>query len=89
MTRSKDIVKELRPNTSNVTISYGDKSSSNVLDLGKVVITPGMLFKTIVYNLLFVRQLATVGFAIYFDVDFCGRHVEQDSKSCLHWACGE
>jgi hypothetical protein len=54
MTGSKDIVKELRPNTSNVTISYGDKSSSNVLDLDKVVITSDMslvnvmLVKTIV-----------------------------------------
>jgi hypothetical protein len=40
MTRSKNIAKELRPNTSNVRVSYGDKSSSKVLVFGKVVITP-------------------------------------------------
>jgi hypothetical protein len=76
MTRSKNIVKELRPNTSNVTVSYGDKSSSKVLGFGKVVITPNvslvsvMLVETIGYNLLFVHQLATMGYATYFDVDF-------------------
>jgi hypothetical protein len=58
-------VKELRPNTSNVTVSYGDKSSSKVLGFGKVVITPDvslvnvMLIETIGYNLLSVSQLAT------------------------------
>jgi hypothetical protein len=54
MTRSKNIVKELRPNTSNVTFSYSDKSSSKVLGFGMVVITSDvslvnvMLVKTIV-----------------------------------------
>jgi hypothetical protein len=76
MTESKNIVEELRPNTSNVTVSYGDKSSSKVLGFGKVVITPDvslvnvMLVKTIGYNLLSIRQLATMGYATYFDVDF-------------------
>jgi hypothetical protein len=75
MTRSKNIVEDLRPNTSNVTVSYGDKSSSKVLGFGRVVITPDvslvnvMLVKTIGYNLLSIRQLATMGYATYFDVD--------------------
>jgi hypothetical protein len=65
MTRSKNIVEELRPNTSNVTVSYGDKSSSKVLGFGKVVITPDvslvnvMFVETIGYNLVSVRPLAT------------------------------
>jgi hypothetical protein len=76
MTGSKNIVEELRPNTSNVTVSYGDKSSSKVLGFCKVVITPDvslvnvMLVETIGYNLISVRQLATMGYATYFDVDF-------------------
>jgi hypothetical protein len=76
MTRSKNIVKYLRPNTLNVTLSYGDKSSSKVLGFSKVIITPDvslvnvMLVETIGYNLLSVRQLSTMGFATYFDVDF-------------------
>jgi hypothetical protein len=67
MTGSKNIVEDLKPNTSNVTVSYGDKSSSKVLGFGKVVITPDvslvnvMLVKTIGYNLLSVHQLATMG----------------------------
>jgi hypothetical protein len=75
MTGSKNIVEDLRPNTSNVTVSYGDKLSSKVLSFGKVVITPDvslvnvMLVETIGYNLLSVRQLATMGYATYFDVD--------------------
>jgi hypothetical protein len=46
------------------------------LGFGKVVIAPDMslvnvmLVETIVYNLLSVRQLATMGFSTYFDVDF-------------------
>jgi hypothetical protein len=76
MTGSKNIVEELRPNTSNVMVSYGDKSSSKVLGFSKVVITPDvslvnfMLVETIGYNLLSVRQLATMGYVTYFDVDF-------------------
>jgi hypothetical protein len=64
MTRSKNIVEELRPNTSNVTVSYGDKSSSKVFGFGKVVITPDvslvnvMIVKTIGYNLVSVHPLA-------------------------------
>jgi hypothetical protein len=76
MTRSKNIVEELRPNTSNVMVSYGDKSSSKVLDFGKVVITPDvslvnvMPIETIGYNLLSIHQLASMGYATYFDIDF-------------------
>jgi hypothetical protein len=55
MTGSKDIVEDIKPNTSNITVSYGDKSSSKVLGFGKVVITPDvslvnvMLVETIYY----------------------------------------
>jgi hypothetical protein len=76
MTRSKNIMKELRPNTSNVTITYGNKSSFKVLGFSKVVINTDvslvnvMLVETIGYNLLSIRKLATMGNATYFDVDF-------------------
>jgi hypothetical protein len=75
MTRSKKYCGRSKANTSNVTVSYGDKSSSKLLGFGKVVITPDvslvnvMLVETIGYDLLSVRQLATMGYATYFDVD--------------------
>jgi hypothetical protein len=76
MTGSKYIVMEIRPNTSNVTISYGDKSSSKVLGFGKVVVTPDMslvnviLVETIGYSSLFIPHLSTMGFTTFFDADF-------------------
>ena len=75
MTGSKDIVVNLRPNSSNTTVSYGDKTRSKVMGLGKVVVTPDvslvnvMLVETLGYNLLSVRQLAIMGIATFFDVD--------------------
>ena len=75
MTRSKDIVVEMSPNTSNTTVSYGDKTRSKVMGLGKVVVTPDvslvnvMLVETLGYNLLSVRQLGFMGLATFFDVD--------------------
>ena len=75
MTGSKELVTELRPNTSNASVSCGDNSSSKVLGFGKVVITPDlslvnvMLVETLGYNLLSVHQLATLGFSSFFDID--------------------
>ena len=54
MTGSKSIMTELRPNIANTMVSYGDKTSSQVLGFGKVVVTPDvslvdfMLVKTLV-----------------------------------------
>jgi hypothetical protein len=65
----------MQPNSLNASVSYGDKSSSKVLGLGKVVITPDlllvnvMLVETLGYNLLSVYQLATLGFSTFFDID--------------------
>ena len=58
MTGSKSIMTELRPNTNQATITYGDKSRSEVTGLGKVVVAPNvtlvnvMLVETLGYNLL-------------------------------------
>ena len=74
MTGSRSLMMELRPNHLNTTVSYGDKSKSKVLGLGKVVVTPDvslvnvMLVETLGYNLLSVHALATMGFGTYFDV---------------------
>ena len=69
MTGSKNIITEMRPNVDQITVSYGDKSKSKVLSLGKVVVAPDislvdvMLVETLGYNLLSVRQLGKMGFA--------------------------
>ena len=74
MTGSRSLMTELRPNHLTQTVSYGDKSKSKVLGLGKVVVTPDvflvnvMLVETLGYNLLSVHALATMGFGTYFDV---------------------
>jgi hypothetical protein len=66
----------MRPNLSNASVSYGDKSSSKVLGFGKVIVTLNvslvnvMLVDTLGYNLLSIRLLATLGFATFFDIDF-------------------
>ena len=58
-----------------ITVSYGDKSKSQVLGLGKVVVTPNislvdvMLVETLGYNLLSVRALGKMGFAVFIDND--------------------
>ena len=68
MTGSRELMSALRPNTTNVSVSYGDKSQSKVLGLGKVVVTKDvtlvnvMLVETLGYNLLSVSQLAIIGF---------------------------
>jgi transposase InsO family protein len=74
MTGSKEFLSDVHPHPRNVCITYGDGSSSKVLGLGKVVVTPDvsivdiMLVKTLSYNLLSVSQLADMGFGTYFDV---------------------
>ena len=61
MTGSKNIVTEMKPNINQITVSYGDRSKSKVLGLGKVVVAPDislmdvMLVETLGYNLLSVR----------------------------------
>src|SRR4051812_28508875 len=73
MTGSKDIIMEMRPNHDNIIVSYGDKSKSQVLGLGKVVVAHDislvdvMLVETLGYNLLYVRALGKMGFAIFVD----------------------
>ena len=64
MTGSKEIITEMRPNLDHITVSYGDKSKSEVLGLGKVVVAHNislvdvMLVETLGYNLLSVRALS-------------------------------
>ena len=71
MTGSKSLVTEMRPNLDQVTVTYGDKSKSKVLGLGKVIVTPDvklvnvMLVETLGYNLLSVRALTKMGFAVF------------------------
>jgi hypothetical protein len=73
MTGSKNILTDLRPNLTNITVTYGDKSQSRVLGLGKCVVAPDvslvdvMLVETLGYNLLSVRALNAMGFAVFID----------------------
>src|SRR3954470_10074013 len=75
MTGSKEIITEMHPNHDNITVSYGDKSKSQVLGLGKVVVAHNislvdvMLVETLGYNLLSVRALGKMGFAIFINDD--------------------
>jgi len=75
MTGSKNIITEMRPNVNHVTVSFGDNSKSQVLGLGKVVVAPDislvdvLLVETLGYNLLSVRALGKMGFAVFFDYD--------------------
>ena len=76
MTGSKDLVVDVHPIPSTPThVQFGDASTSKVLGLGKVVISQDltietvMLVESLAYNLLFVRQLALMGFATFFNLD--------------------
>ncbi|KAK1630029.1 hypothetical protein QYE76_004344 [Lolium multiflorum] len=75
MTGGKNLVKELRPNINNITISFGDNSTSEVMGFGKVVVAHNitlvdvMLIKTLGYNLLSVSALGKMGFAVFIDND--------------------
>ena len=72
MTGSKEIMTEMRPNTNQSTVTYGDKSKAKVSGLGKVIVTPDiklvnvMLVETLGYNLLSVRALGKMGFYVFF-----------------------
>ena len=69
MTGGKDLVKELRPNYNQTTVSFGNDAKSKVLGFGKVVVAPDVtlvdviLVKTLGYNLLSIRALGKMGFA--------------------------
>ncbi|KAK1692301.1 hypothetical protein QYE76_008998 [Lolium multiflorum] len=75
MTGGKNLVKELRPNINDITVSFGDNSTSEVLGFGKVVVAHNitlvdvMLVKTLGYNLLSVSALGKMGFAVFIDND--------------------
>ncbi|KAK1667199.1 hypothetical protein QYE76_055358 [Lolium multiflorum] len=75
MTGGKNLVKELRPNINNITVSFGDNSTSEVLGFGKVVVAHNitlvdvMLLKTLGYNLLSVSALGKMGFTVFIDKD--------------------
>ena len=75
MTGGKDLVKKLRPNYNHTTVSFGNDAKSKVLGFGKVVVAHDvtlvdvMLVKTLGYNLLSVRSLGNMGFAIFIDND--------------------
>jgi hypothetical protein len=69
MTRSKDIAVDLRPNTSNATVSYGDKTRSIIMGLAEVVLTRdvSLINVKLVETLLFVHQLGFTGLATCVD----------------------
>lgn len=73
MTASKRILTDMRPNLTNITVTYGDMSQSKVLGLGKCVVAPDvslvdiLLVETLGYNLLSVRALNAMGFSVYIN----------------------
>src|SRR3954469_4533236 len=75
MTRSSSIVKDLVSNEDQITVTYADKSKSTVMGFGKVVVAHDitlmnvMLIETLGYNLLSVRALGKMGFAVFIDND--------------------
>ena len=81
----------MKPNINQITVSYGDKSKSKVLGLGKVVVAPDislvdvMLVETLGYNLLSVRALGKMGFAVFFDNDIVVLMWSKISKSRFRW----
>src|SRR3954463_8441099 len=75
MTGSSSIVKELKPNDDQISVTYADKSKSKVMGFGKVVVAHDitlvnvMLVETLGYNLLSFLTLGKMGFAVFIDVD--------------------
>ena len=75
MTGSKEIMTELRPNLNQATVTYGDRSQSEVLGFGKVVIAKDitlvnvMLVESLGFNLLSVRALNKMVFAVFLDIN--------------------
>src|SRR3954462_1090501 len=75
MTESSSIVKDLKQNDDQITVTYADKSKSKLMGFGKVVVAHDitlmnvMLVETLGYNLLSVRALGNMGFAVFIDDD--------------------
>ena len=75
MTGCKEMMTDIRPNPTKITVNYGDKSKFQVLGFGKVVVAQDvtlvnvMLVETLGYNLLSVRALGILGFAVFIDND--------------------
>ena len=76
MTGSKYILVDINYQSScDTCVLFGDASTSKVLGLGKVIISPDtsiekvLLVETCAFNLLSVRQLAKMGLCTFFDVD--------------------
>src|SRR5664279_5723015 len=74
MTGSIDMVEDIQPPLPHADcVKIGDNSKLKVLGRGKVVISHDVSIKNVLlveslgYNLLFVYQLSTCGFAAYFD----------------------
>ena len=65
----------MRPNDNHATVTYGDKSKAKVSGLGKVVVARDitlvnvMLVESLGYNLMSVRAVNKMGFAVHFDLD--------------------
>ena len=75
MTGSKEIMTELRPCTNHLTVSYGDKSKSEVKSLGKVVVARDislvnvLLVESLGYNLMSIRAINKMNFNLHFTID--------------------
>ena len=75
MTGSSSIVKDLKPNDDQITVTYANKSKSKVLGFGKVVVAHDitlvnvMLVETLGYNLLSVCALGKMGFSVFIHND--------------------
>src|SRR3954466_15123305 len=75
MTGTSSIIKDVKPNDDQITVTYADKSKYKVMGFGKVVVAHDitlvnvMLVDTLGYNLLSVRSLGKMGFAIFVDDD--------------------
>src|SRR3954470_14206590 len=72
MTGGKELVKELRPNYHNTTVSFGSDAISEVLGFGKVVIAHDITLVDVmlVYKLFSVHALPMMGFAVF--INFLG-----------------
>jgi hypothetical protein len=75
----------LRPNTSNATVSYGDKTRSIIMGLAEVVLTRdvSLINVKLVETLLFVHQLGFTGLATFFGVDFVILLWSKTPKRCF------
>src|SRR3954465_12007496 len=75
MTGNSSIVKDLKPNDDQISVTYANKSKSKVMGFGKVVVAHDitlvdiMLIETLGYNLLSVHALGKMGFAVFIDDD--------------------